>query len=184
MAGYPVSKEKKRTKHDLSGNVFAWVLQLAYAVCIFYFIETDPSGIFIPIKRSLLFLFFLCYGILFCVTLYIEQRMDLFLREIPFLESREMLERLKPLLRMHMYVAVLVLFLGGNVLVFSFLVYVNGNLIQSALVFLFCLILMPVSIWTARTEKKFFSIECKDHRFDNELDLLIKNWSTHVFPNF
>ena len=184
MSSTGIIKTKRRRKNHVIRVLMVQVVLLAYTIVFLYFLHQSRWGPFAVVRQNLFLVFCLNMGgMLFCM-LYNEQRMDRFLRDYPALGDREGMERLKPILRTHMYLGVLALLMTGNSLGTGLGIFIEKEFLQGFIVLGTWLLSLPLLTWCSHTENKMYQIQCTNQNLEPEVELLIKDWSTRIFPNF
>ncbi len=184
MSGTVVFNERKRKHNLLIRELLTVVLLLAYALLLLYCLRESDWGPLALVRQNLFLTFCLNMGGMLCCLLYIEQRMDLFLRGDPVLENPESMEQLKQVLRTEMYLTIPAFLMTGNAIGTGIGILAYYDLLKGGLVLVIWFFSMPLLSWCSHTQKKIYQIECKNRNLEPELELLIKNWSTRIFPNF
>lgn len=155
-----------------------------YAGYIYIYATSEGAGFFGYLESIAFEVFLLCEVGMVSLILYNKRQLDDFLREVPVIESRKCLERLKPIVRTNMYSSlfmIVFLALGSLTAIMSILNHVAWKVILVA----------TLSVATARlinwynpSEEKAKQIECADENLEGELNSVLQCWVHKVLPNF
>jgi hypothetical protein len=181
----PVGKLLERTfATPLVTPLSVLMVILIYAGYAYFFFTTEQTGKLIYFTAISFEIFVASQIAMMFLTILARKQLDGFLARHPVISDQVSLERLKPVARTNMYLALthlLLLGLGSLTAIMSILNY--GGMISLAVVGI-TLVVAKVSKWSSGSEERLKQIECTDAKLEEELTGIFHCWQHKPFPNF
>ena len=100
------------------------------------------------------------------------------------IQDRQVLEKLKPIVRTNMYSALFNLFFLGLGSLTAIMSILNHGLIKGVIVAILSLVVMILVKWYNSSEEQMKQIKCSCEDLDVELNSMLQCWLHKPFPNF
>lgn len=151
---------------------------------IFSWMVSEGEGLFTHLKEISFEIYVICQIGMVAIMFCNKKLIDNFLEKHPVIDSELAIIKLKPILRVNMYSALLFLFLLGLGILAATISVLNHGLVIILIVGLSFFLPFGLVKWYAHSEENIKQIECTDSMLDRKLRNILGCWMNKALPNF